>query len=40
LYNLFTSDGLWQQILRNKYLCSKPLAQMEWKSVILIPGPT
>ncbi|WVZ62069.1 hypothetical protein U9M48_011857, partial [Paspalum notatum var. saurae] len=31
LYRLIASDGLWQQILRNKYVGSKPLAQVEWK---------
>jgi hypothetical protein len=31
LYKLLTSDGMWQQILQNKYLGSKPLAQIEWK---------
>ncbi|WVZ95150.1 hypothetical protein U9M48_040950 [Paspalum notatum var. saurae] len=29
LYRLITSDGLWQQILRNKYVGSKPLAQVK-----------
>ncbi|WVZ53298.1 hypothetical protein U9M48_004264 [Paspalum notatum var. saurae] len=32
LYNLLTSDGTWQQILRNKYLRSKPLSQAQWKN--------
>lgn len=31
LYKLLTSDGMWQQLLRNKYIGSKSLAQMEWK---------
>ncbi|WVZ82767.1 hypothetical protein U9M48_029995 [Paspalum notatum var. saurae] len=31
LYKLLTSDRMWQQILRNKYIGSKPLAQVEWK---------
>ncbi|WVZ89203.1 hypothetical protein U9M48_035635, partial [Paspalum notatum var. saurae] len=31
LYKLLTSDGTWQQILGNKYIGSKPLAQVEWK---------
>ncbi|KAJ1262492.1 hypothetical protein BS78_09G112100 [Paspalum vaginatum] len=31
LYKLLTSNGTWQQILRNKYIGSKPLAQVEWK---------
>ncbi|WVZ62677.1 hypothetical protein U9M48_012392 [Paspalum notatum var. saurae] len=31
LYKLLTSDGTWQQLLRNKYIGSKPLAQVEWK---------
>ncbi|WVZ87323.1 hypothetical protein U9M48_033978 [Paspalum notatum var. saurae] len=31
LYKLLTLDGLWQQMLRNKYVGSKPLAQVEWK---------
>ncbi|WVZ90234.1 hypothetical protein U9M48_036551 [Paspalum notatum var. saurae] len=28
---LIAFDGLWQQILRNKYVGSKPLVQVEWK---------
>jgi hypothetical protein len=32
LYKLLTSDGTWQQILRNKYPGSKPLAQVQWKN--------
>jgi len=32
LYKLLTSDGQWQQILRNKYLGSKPLVQVERKT--------
>ncbi|WVZ96849.1 LOW QUALITY PROTEIN: hypothetical protein U9M48_042432 [Paspalum notatum var. saurae] len=32
LYKLLTSDGLWQQMHRNKYVGSKPLAQVERKS--------
>jgi hypothetical protein len=32
LYRLLTSDGVWQQILRNKHLGSKPLTQVEWKN--------
>ena len=32
LYKLLSSDGLWQQILRNKYLGSKPLVQAIWKT--------
>jgi hypothetical protein len=31
LYKLLTSDGMWQQILRNKYVGTKPLAQAQWK---------
>lgn len=31
LYKFLTYDGLWQQIVRNKYLGSKPLVQPEWK---------
>jgi len=30
-YKLLTSEGIWQQILHNKYIGSKPLAQVEWK---------
>jgi hypothetical protein len=29
LFKLLAFDGLWQQILRNKYLGSKPLSQVE-----------
>ena len=32
LYYLLTTDGTWQQILRNKYLGNKPLVQVQWKS--------
>ncbi|WVZ50897.1 hypothetical protein U9M48_002104, partial [Paspalum notatum var. saurae] len=31
LYKLLTSDGTWQQLIRNKYLGSTPLSQVEWK---------
>ena len=31
LYHLLTIDGIWQQILRNKYLGPKPLVQVQWK---------
>lgn len=31
LYKLLNSDGMWQQLLRNKYIGSKSLAQVEWK---------
>lgn len=31
LFKLLTSNGLWPQILCNKYLGSKPLSQVEWK---------
>ena len=29
LYHLLTTDGTWQQILRNKYLGTKPLVQIQ-----------
>ena len=32
LYRMLTADGTWQQILRNKYLGTKPLVQIQWKS--------
>jgi hypothetical protein len=32
LFRLLTTDGTWQQILRNKYLYSKPLSQAQWKN--------
>ena len=32
LYCLLTTDGTWQQILRNKYLGPKPLVQVQWKT--------
>jgi len=32
LYRLLMTDGTWQQILRNKYLGTKPSAQVHWKS--------
>jgi hypothetical protein len=28
LYMLLTTDGTWQQLIRNKYLNSKPLSQV------------
>jgi hypothetical protein len=31
LYRLLTTDGTWQEILRNKYLGTKPLVQVQWK---------
>ena len=32
LYHLLTTYGIWQQILRNKYLGNKHLVQVQWKS--------
>ena len=32
LYRLLTTDCTWQQIIRNKYLETKPLVQVQWKS--------
>jgi hypothetical protein len=32
LYKLLTTDEIWQQLIRNKYLGSKPLSQAYWKS--------
>jgi hypothetical protein len=32
LYRLLTTDGTWQEILCNKYLGTKPLVQVQWKS--------
>ena len=32
LYRMLIADGTWQQILRNKYLGTKPLVQIQWKS--------
>jgi len=32
LYRLLTTDGTWQQIIHNKYLGTKPLVQVQWKS--------
>jgi hypothetical protein len=31
LYKLLTSDGMWQQLLCNKYVGSKPLSHVQWK---------
>jgi hypothetical protein len=31
LYKLLTTDGTWQELIRNKYLGSKPLSQAIWK---------
>ena len=33
LYRLLTTEGTWQQIIKNKYLGSKPIVQAQWKSV-------
>ena len=32
LFKLLTTDGTWQQLLWNKYLGSKPVSQVEWKT--------
>ena len=32
LYHLLTRDGTWQQILHNKYIGTKPLVQVQWRS--------
>jgi hypothetical protein len=32
LYQLLTTEGTWQQIIKNKYLGSKPIVQAQWKS--------
>ena len=32
LYRLLTTDGTWRQIIRNKYLGTKPLVEVQWKS--------
>ena len=32
LYRLLKTNDTWQQILRNKYLGTKPLVQVQWKS--------
>ena len=32
LHKLLTTDGVWQQMLRNKYLGSQPLSQAQWKA--------
>ena len=32
LYRLLKTDGTWQQMLHNKYLGTKPLVQVQWKS--------
>jgi hypothetical protein len=29
LFRLLTTDGTWQQILRNKYVNTKPLSQVQ-----------
>ena len=31
LYKLLTTEGTWQLIIRNIYLGSKPLSQVQWK---------
>jgi len=38
LYQLLKTDGTWQQILRNKYLGTKPLVQFIGSVGILISG--
>ena len=32
LYRLLTTDGTWQQLIRNKYIGTKPLVQVQWKN--------
>ena len=32
LFKLLTTDETWQQLLKNKYLGSKPLVQVDWKT--------
>ena len=32
LYRLLTTDGVWQQLIHNKYLGSQPLSQVQWKT--------
>ena len=32
LFQLLTADGVWQQLIRNKYLGSKPVSQVEFKA--------
>jgi hypothetical protein len=32
LFKLLTTEGTWQQMLRRKYLRSKPLSQVQWKN--------
>ena len=32
LFKLLTEDGVWQQLLRNKYVGSKTVSQMSWKA--------
>ena len=31
LYNLLTSDGVWQTLLKRKYISTKALSQVLWK---------
>jgi hypothetical protein len=33
LFKLLTSNDTWQHLIRNKYLCSKPLVQVDWKTI-------
>ena len=35
LFKLTNEDGIWQQILRNKYLKSKTLTQVEKKNLVI-----
>ena len=32
LFKLITTDGMWQCLIRNKYLDTKPLSQVQWKT--------
>ena len=32
LYRLLTTNGTWQQLIRNKYIGTKPLVQVQWKN--------
>ena len=31
VYRLLTEDGVWQEIIRNKYVGSKAISQVYWK---------
>jgi hypothetical protein len=36
LFKLLSTEGVWQQLMRNKYLGDKPLSQAQWKAGVTL----